>query len=285
MKTDKTKALLGLNIGVLVMSMAALFAKLISWHPALIILGRVALATPTLGFYLAIRKRSFRIQSKAHTAKLIGLGIMTITHWITFFTAIQKSSVAVAILAVFTSPIMLTFLEPLFEKAKIHAADLVVALIAFVGIALMIDDYNLGSSTFQGVLFGLISAVLVSLRNIWSKPMVQTYTAPMVLFWQMCFGTLLLLPLPLFIHADVTFIDLKNLTILAVFATALAHSLMLNSIGQIGARATGVIMMIQPLYAIALAAIILGEIPATRVLLGGVLVISASGYESFKQKR
>lgn len=285
MKTDKAKALIGLNIGVMVMSMAALFAKLISWHPALIILGRVALATPALGFYLAVRKRSFRIQSKAHAAKLIGLGVMTITHWITFFTAIQKSSVAIAILSVFTSPILLTFLEPLFEKTKIRTADVAVAILAFIGIALMVDDFSLGSSVFQGVLFGLVSAMLISLRNIWSKPMVQTYGAPMVLFWQMFFGTLLLLPLPLFIQADVTFIDLKNLTILAVFATALAHSLMLNSIGHIGARATGVIMMIQPLYAIALAAVILGEIPAVRVLLGGVLVISASGYESLKQKQ
>lgn len=283
MQTEKTRALIGLNIAVLVMSMAGLFAKLIDWNPVLIILGRAALTAPFIGLYIAVRGGRFRLQSTKHTLFLVGLGLMMVSHWTLYFSAIQASTVAVGILAVFTSPIFSTFFEPLFDGHRIDPKDIVIALIAFAGIALMIDDYSFGGSTLTGVFLGICSAVFVALRNIWSKPLIRMYSAPQVMFWQMVFGSTALLPALLFLHADVTAIDVRNLIILALFATAIAHTLMLNCIGVIGARATSVIMMVQPLYAILLALLLLGEVPSLRVLLGGALVLGAAGVESVRQ--
>lgn len=284
MQTEKAKALIGLNVAVLIMSMAGVFAKLIPWHPALIILGRAALTAPFVGLYLVARNRSLKLKTKRHVYTVIGLGVMMVTHWVTFFSAIQASTVAIGILAVFTAPIITTFLEPLFDKTRIETLDIVVALAAFSGIALMIDDYSIGGAAFTGVGLGVCSAVLVSLRNIWSKPMVQEYSAPLIMFWQMVFGAIALLPLLLVFDASVTMPDVGNLLLLALFSTAIAHTLMLNSIGYLGARATSVIMMIQPLYAILLAVVLLGEIPSLRIIAGGALVVGASGFESLKQK-
>ena len=285
MHSEKTKALIGLNIGVLIMSMAGLFAKLITWNPVLIILGRASLAAPFLGLYLVMKKKSFRPKKRVDTYILIALGIMMMLHWSSFFAAIQASSVAIGILAVFTSPIITTFLEPLFDGGKAHREDVLIALVAFTGIALMVDDYSLGSSTLNGVLLGIVSAILVSTRNVISKPLIQKYTAPVVMFWQMVFGALFLLPSVFVLQADVSMVDIRNLLILALFATAISHTLMLNSIGHLGARSTQIIMMVQPLYAIALAAVLLGEIPTVRIVVGGLLVLSAAGVESFKQAK
>ncbi len=285
MQTDKTRALIGLNIAIVCMSIAGLFAKLIDWHPVLIILGRAALTAPFIGLYLVYRKQSFRLRSTKDTLVMVALGIVMMLHWSTFFASIQVSSVAVGILAVFTAPIITTFLEPIFDRSHIHTQDIVVALIAFAGIALMIDDYSLGGSTLIGVLLGLFSALLVSLRNIISKDYSKTYGAPMVMFWQMVFGSIFLLPAILVLQADVTFIDIRNLLLLALLATAIAHTLMLNSIRHLGARATSVMMMIQPLYAIVLALLLLGEIPILRIIIGGLLVLGAAGVESLRQTK
>ncbi|MCB9807749.1 EamA family transporter [Candidatus Peribacteria bacterium] len=285
MHHEKTRAIAGLNVAVFVMSMAGLFAKLIDWNPVLIILGRATLTAPFIALYLVARRRSFALKRAKHVAMLFGLGAMMMCHWTSYFASIQTSTVAIGILSTFTSPIITTFLEPLFDGKHIRFHDVVIALIAFAGIVLMIDDFSLGGSTLIGVMLGMLSASFVSLRNIWSKGLMNEYGAPMVMFWQMLFGAIFLLPTLFFFDATVTVIDIRNLCILALFATAIAHTLMLNCIHHIGARATGVMMMVQPLYAILLAFLILGEVPALRVALGGILVLGAAGFESVKQAR
>ena len=282
---QKTRGLIGLNIAVLIMSIAGLFAKLIPWPAPMIILGRAAVTAPCVAAYLLLRRRTLVLKCRRHAVILFGLGILMVAHWITYFAAIQVSTVAIGILAVFTSPIMATFLEPMFDGKKAHRADVLLALVAFAGIVLMVDDFSLSNGTFQGVLLGLISALLVTLRNIWSKSLVQEYAAPFVMFWQMFFGALVLSPLVFFVNVTVSTGDIQNLLILGVFATAIAHTLMLTSIGCLGARSTGVIMMIQPLYAILLAVVLLGEIPSLRVIVGGALVLSAMIVETVKQAR
>ncbi|MDA1292305.1 MAG: DMT family transporter [bacterium] len=285
MNSEKRNALIGLNIAIAIMSIAGLFAKLIPWPAVMIILGRASLTAPFLAAYLVFTKKSLRLKSRKHMFILMGLGIMMVTHWVTYFQAIQVSTVAIGILAVFTSPIIITFLEPLFDGHNVHGKDVLLALVAFAGIVLMIDDFSLGSGTVQGVLFGITSALIVSLRNIWSKCLVKEYEAPLVMFWQMVFGALFLSPLLFFYTVDVQPVDIKNLLILACFATAIAHTLMLKSVAHIGARATGVIMMVQPLYAIVLAVLLLGEIPTLHVIAGGVLVMSAMIFETVQQTR
>ena len=285
MDTRKRNALIGLNTAVLVMSIAGLFAKIIPWPSVMIILGRAAFTAPFIGAYILCTRKSLRLHSKKHAAILFGLGAMMVVHWATYFQAIKVSTVAVGILAVYTAPIIITFLEPIFDKKKICKRDILVALVAFSGIVLMVDTFSLSSGTLQGVLFGVTSAFLVSLRNIWSKCLVNTYSAPLVMFWQMVFGALFFSPLLFFYTVEVTTIDIQNLLILAVFATAFAHTMMLRSIACMGARASGVIMMIQPLYAILLAIPLLGEIPTLRVAAGGVLVMSAMVAETLKQAK
>ena len=285
MDSQKRNALIGLNIAVLVMSIAGLFAKIIPWPVPMIILGRASLAAPFIAAYLVFMKMPLKLKCKKHALILMGLGIMMVTHWITFFTAIKVSTVAVGILAVFTAPIITTFLEPVFDGGKAHKKDILLALVAFAGIVLMIDDFSVGNGTVQGVLLGTTSACIVSLRNIWSKCLVHTYEAPFVMFWQMLFGTLFLSPLLFFYEVEVTHVDIKNLLILACFATAIAHTLMLRSIATMGARATAIIMMIQPLYAILLAIPLLGEVPTLRVIAGGLLVMSAMVIETLNQAK
>jgi drug/metabolite transporter (DMT)-like permease len=283
MDSQKRNALIGLNFAILIMSISGIFAKLIPWPAVMIVLGRASLTAPFIAAYLVFTKTPLRLKSTKHMFILMGLGVMMVIHWTTFFTAIQVSTVAIGILAVFTAPMITTFLEPMFDDKKVCKKDVLLALVAFAGIVLMIDEFSFGSGAVQGILLGTTSAFLVSLRNIWSKCLVKSYTAPLVMFWQIVFGALFMSPLLFFIKVEVTPVDIKNLLILALFATAIAHTLMLKSVACIGARATGVIMMIQPLYAIVLAMFLLGEIPTLRVLAGGLLVMSAMVIETIKQ--
>jgi len=285
MDSQKRNALIGLNFAILIMSISGLFAKLIPWPAVMIVLGRASLTAPFIAAYLVFTKTPLRLKSAKHMFILMGLGVMMVIHWTTFFTAIQVSTVAIGILAVFTAPMITTFLEPMFDDKKVCKKDVLLAFVAFAGIILMIDEFSFGSGVVQGLLLGTTSALIVSLRNIWSKCFVHIYAAPLVMFWQMVFGALFMSPLLFFIEVEVAVIDIQNLLILACFATAIAHTLMLRSIASMGARATAVIMMIQPLYAILLAIPLLGEIPTLRVIAGGLVVMSAMVIETLNQAK
>jgi len=54
--------------------------------------------------------QSFKLPSKKDSLLIVFTGLLTGVHWVTFFHAIQISTVAIAILSLYTFPIMTSFL-------------------------------------------------------------------------------------------------------------------------------------------------------------------------------
>lgn len=267
------------------MSIAGLFAKLIDWPATVIIAGRLSFAFPFVLLWLVWKRTPLRLHSRKDFFLLIGLSALLTLHWVTYFKAIQLSTVAIAIVTVYTGPIITTFLEPLIRKTRLEKIDIFTALIGFAGIVIMIEDFTLQSAVTQGITLALLSALLMSVRTIYSRCFVARYSGPLIMFYQLFFGAMMIAPfVPLF-SFTITEDNMLNLLMLALFATAIAHTLVLSSLTHISARSSGVLMMIQPLYAVSLAVIILGEIPTLRVLIGGILVVSATMFETYKQSR
>ena len=69
--------------------------------------------------------------------------------------------------------------------------------------------------------------------------------------------------------------DLLLLVILGVVFTALGQGLVVASLQQLRAQTASVIFGLEPVYGILLAWLLLGEIPAPRTLVGGVLICGA----------
>ena len=281
---EKTYAIIQLNLGMLLMSVAALFAKLIPWHSISIIAARMLLAAPVLLIFLLIKKKSLYLSSIRDFLQCAFLGFLLTTHWITFFLSIQVSTVAIAIIAVFTCPIFSTFLEPLFRKEKLLYRDIIIAFIAFIGVFVLIDDFSLQSGVAQGVIFGVLAAVLKSLRMIFSKPLVEEYGGSLIMFYQLVVGAIILIPTFFFIPVELNLEILSNLIVLAVVATAAAHTLFLASLSKLSARAAGISSMVLPVYGIVLAFLVLGEVPTSRSVIGGLIIVSAVLFENISLK-
>jgi drug/metabolite transporter (DMT)-like permease len=58
------------------------------------------------------------------------------------------------------------------------------------------------------------------------------------------------------------------LLVLGVLCTALAHTLFIESLAVLRTQTASVISALEPVYGIALAALLLGELPALRTLVG-----------------
>ena len=66
------------------------------------------------------------------------------------------------------------------------------------------------------------------------------------------------------------------LLVLGVTCTGLAHTLFISSMQRLSAHTASVVAALEPVYGIALAALLLHEIPTWRTLAGGTLIVAAA---------
>ncbi|MFQ5458974.1 MAG: DMT family transporter [Myxococcota bacterium] len=279
------KGLMEVNAATVLLGFVALFAKWIDLPPRQIIFGRCAVAAAALLLLLAVRRRSPRLGRGRDYVVVVFLGALLATHWVLYFQAIQVSTVAVAIIALFTYPIITVLLEPLVFRARIARADVLTALAVLFGVALMVPGFSLESSTGQGVFWGVASASLYAARNVFQKKYLTAPRSSVVMLYQVAVGALVLLPFQPSGSAPGTTAWMLPLVLLGVVFTALPHTLLLDSLSHLKAKTLGIVQSLQPAYGIALAAIFYEEYPSWRTLGGGAIILAAAVYESRKVSR
>ena len=62
------------------------------------------------------------------------------------------------------------------------------------------------------------------------------------------------------------------LLVLGVLCTAVAHTLFIESLAVLRTQTASIISALEPVYGILLAALVLGEVPSFRTLVGGGLI-------------
>jgi len=279
------EGLLSVHAAVLIFSFTALFSKLVSLPALEITFYRSVFACLAIAIYMAYRKQSYILNSKRDYMMAGLLGSLMAAHWVTYFHAMQVSTVAVGVIALYTFPVITVFLEPLFHGEKPHVADIISSLAVLFGIYLIVPEFSLDNSTMVGVLFGVFSALMMALRNIMQRRYFSAYRASQSLFYQ---TLVVMLVLVVFIDADVADIDEKQwwlLLLLGIMFTALPHTLFANGLLHLKAKTASLIACVQVVYAAIFAAVLLGEWLSWNVIAGGLIVVSAAMYESLPKQR
>jgi len=278
----RRRGLLEIHIAVLLFGLAGLFGKLLLLPPTIIVLGRVFFATIFLSLVLLYLKQGIRLRQKQDYFFMALMGFILAVHWVTFFQAIQVSTVAVGLLTFSTFPVFVTFLEPIFFRERVELKDILVAFIAIVGVALVIPEFEIKNSMTQGALWGIASGFTFALLSILNRKYVKAYSSIIVAFYQDSIATVLLLPF-LFLSTPVfRLTDILLLSILGVIFTGLAHTLFIKGLAGVKAQKASIIASLEPVYGIIAAILLLGAIPTLRVVLGGVIILSAAFYATVK---
>ena len=272
------KGIAQIHIAVLLFGFAGLFGKFLSCSPLYIVLGRTFFAAIALFLYArVISKTPLRSFETSIILFLILQGILLAVHWWAFFLSIQMSSVAVGLVTFSTFPLFVTFLEPLFFKEKLKLTDIFIACTVFVGILLVIPDFNFSNHMTQGAFLGILSGFTFALLALVNRKNARTSDAIAIAFYQNLFAAVVLVFPILAVQAKTPQMnDLPNLLFLGVICTALSHTLFIRSLNVIKAQTAAVIAGLEPVYGIVLAFFMLNEIPQPRTLIGGLVIISAT---------
>ncbi|CAL67058.1 DMT family transporter [Christiangramia forsetii] len=272
--------ILQLNFAVLLISTSGVLGRYITLHPVITIFYRCLIAV--IVFYLFCRWKGIdlKIENKRDLLKMILGGILMGAHWITYFFSLQFSSVAIALLSLFTYPVITAFLEPVLFKTRFNKVHIALGLLVLAGIYFLSPEFDLENDSFLAIILGVTSAVFYALRNLLMKREVERYNGSALMFYQILVVSFLLFPSVFFSDIEAIAGQWKPLVILAVLTTCIGHTLFLKSFKNFSITAASIMSSIQPVYGIGLGAIFLSEIPSLKTLVGGTLIISAVIIES-----
>ena len=206
-------------------------------------------------------------------------------HWITYFYALKLSNVALGILSLFTFPVITALLEPLFIKSKLDPIHIILGVLVLLGIYILAPEFNLESSQVKGVLLGLLSAVCYSLRTLILKRHIGAYNGTMLMLYQILILTIILLPVMFTMDTSGIKTQFPYVLLLALFTTAIGHSLYIHSLKYFSVSTASILSSIQPIFGIIIAFFFLKEIPTLNTFFGGLIILSTVIIESVRSKK
>ncbi len=271
-----TTRLIDIHVAVFLFGLAGLFGKFLALPAWCIVLGRTGFATIALGVVLLFTERN-NPPPKAPKLGMVGLlGLILAVHWITFFHAIQVSSVAVGLLAVSTFPVFITCIEPWWFNEKRRSIDMVTAVLVVLGLCIMVFPSSFGGQVFSGAIWGTISGFTFAILSLLNRKWAQAYPPVVIAFYQNAAAALLLLPMLAWVDVRMDAGQVGLLALLGVVCTALSHTLFIRGLSGVRAQLASIIASLEPVYGITLAYFLLHEIPAVHTLAGGAVIVMTS---------
>ncbi|NRA83058.1 MAG: EamA family transporter [Gammaproteobacteria bacterium] len=281
------RSLIHLHGSVLLFGGTALFSHLLPWSALDITMFLTAIAAFALMLIIKFQGDRLQLNNRQDYLIAIMLGIIVGLHWVTYFWAMQLSSVATGMLAFFSYPVITVFLEPLFNRTKPHARDIFCALAVFIGVFLLVPEFNISNDQTLGIVIGVVSGFLFALRNVLHKRYFSHYKGTQAMFYQTLVVAVMLSPFVEFnplqmsgLVVDGAIGEFGLLLLLSVVFTATPHAFLANCFKYLSAKTAGLISCLQPLYGVLLAALILGQWPSMMVYVGGALIVMAAVFET-----
>lgn len=276
-----------LHSAVILFGFSSILGKLIPLSASVIVMGRTAFAALALWLFVKWQKQNLAwLVSKKIWQKRVISGALLAIHWVSFFIAIQKDSVAIALLGFATFPLFTTLFEPLLFSERLTRRDLYSCFLVSIGLVLIVPEWRFSATSTQALLIAIGSAFSFAMLVLYNRHASDSdKNAVTSAFWQNAIASLCVSPMLFGQAFELSAHSLGLLVALGVLCTALAHGLFIASLGTLTARQAAIVTALEPIYGIIIAWVWLHEVPAASVLLGGLLILIASTMASFNKKQ
>jgi len=279
----RQQGILHVHLATLLFGGTALFAKWITLPADVITFWRTFVAIVFMYLLCRMRGQSLRLERQRDAWIQIGLGGILGTHWVTYYAAIQHSTVAIGITALFAAPIFSVLIGAALHRVWPDRIDLALGALVFIGVWILSPNMSWENEYTRGVLLGVTSALFLALRQVLhTRTRVRTSSGLVLLFYQLI-GIVALFALSgLTAEPAALQANWALLLVLGIFFTALPHFLNISSLRVLEAKTVLIITSLMLPYGIVLSAFFLNEIPSARTLFGCALVMFAATVENLR---
>lgn len=276
----KLRAYLSLCTSMLIFGSVGIIRRYLSAPSGFIALTRAAVgAVFILLTTILCRRRLSSFHIKQNLLKLCISGAFLGINWILLFEAYERTEVSVATLCYYMAPVFIVILSPVILKEHLTLKKIICAAGALAGMVLVsgiFTGHTASGEHTAGVLFGLASAAFYAGVVIANKKItaISLYDKTFV---QLAVAAAVVLPYVLGCE-DVSALafDVQTAILLAVLGivhTGVAYVLYFGSLEKISAQSAALCSYIDPVSALVMSAVFLGERLEIYGIVGAVMIL------------
>lgn len=254
-----------------------IFVKSIALASAEIALYRAVIAFTVLLAVMLVTGRFAGLKgTKKQLWKLFLSGAAMGFNWILLFEAYRYTSVALSTLSYYFAPTLIIIASTVLLKEKLTIRQILCFAASTAGLVLIIGVSGGGSSDLIGILYGLGAAVLYAVVITLNK--VTTGIDGITRTWLQFIAAILVVLPYVWVTCGFHFggLDAKGLAcmlIIGVVHTGLMYCLYFSSLTRLRGQQAAILSYIDPLVAVLLSVLWLGEAISPLQLFGGAMIL------------
>ncbi|AGY74257.1 MULTISPECIES: DMT family transporter [Clostridium] len=271
-----------LIVAMLIFGSVGLFVKNIDLSSSMIalvrgIIGSIFLFTAS---YITRQNTSWKA-IKSNLIPLIISGAAIGVNWIFLFQAYKYTTVSKATLCYYFAPVIVMFLSPFILKEKLNTVKIMCIIVAMAGMFLIVGAGSSAAENNQllGIIYGLAAAALYASVIIINK-FIKNLSGMESGMIQLTAAAVVLLPY-VFVTEKVSLSQLgfKSIVLLlavGIIHTGIAYLLYFSAILKLKGQTIAIFSYIDPISAIVMSSIFLGERMTFIQVLGGILILGTT---------
>ncbi|MFA7669073.1 MAG: DMT family transporter [Burkholderiaceae bacterium] len=269
-------ALLAIHLAAVLFGLTGIFGELIGADAMVITLGRAGFAVAALLAFMRWQGLPIWAGIDKRSALALGCaGIMLAIHWVTFFIAVKVGGVAIATLGFASFPAFITLCEWLVLRERVSRQEWIILSLVTFGLILVTPSLDFRDQATEGLIWAIVSGFSFASFTLINRKAAGHIAAYQVACWENLVVVVVTLPFSLGSIGTISTLDWIWLALLGVFCTALSHYLLVSSLMILKARSAGIVIALEPIYAIFFAAVLFSQYPGVRALVGGAIMIGA----------
>lgn len=257
-----SRAWLQIHFCVVLWGFTAVLGKLISLPALSIVWWRMVIVAAALLLVAQVWRGLGKLSPRL-IAIYAGIGVVVALHWLTFYESIKRSNASVAATCMALTPIFIAFVEPVLARRRFDVRELLFGIAVLPGVVLVVGGTP--DAMRAGIAIGVLSAFFVSIFGSLNKRFIEHGEALTVTGIEMAAGAMFI-TLAAFMVPGVESPfawpqarDAWYLLALAIGCTLLPFALSLVALRKLSAFSTALAINMEPIYAILLAIVLLGE--------------------------
>lgn len=279
---------------VLLWGFTAILGRLIALPAAELVFYRAGLTAAVLFALLGWRGPSVRLPWRA-TALLLGTGLLIGLHWTLFFLSAKISNVSVCLVALATTALWTSLLEPLMVRGRrVKAQEILLGVVVIVAMA---GIFGAGFRYWPGFLVGMGAALAGTVFSIVNGRLAGRFHHQVIASYEIagaCLFCGLAVALPAWcfparfsMELGLTGLDWLWLLLLSGVCTVYAYAEYLELLKRVSVFTISLAVNLEPVYGMILAALLFQEhqVLGPRFYGGALVILGAVAAHPFLDRR
>lgn len=288
MKKENTAKIL-MAAAMFIFGTLAPFVRKIGVSSGELALYRAVLAAALVGIYLLVTKQKPALgQIKKELMLLLLSGGAMGINWILLFEAYKYTTVSVATLSYYFAPVLVMAVCPLLFKEKLTAKQILCFCMSTLGMVLITGTAGGGRQDLLGIAFGLGAALFYATVMLLNK-FIRGVEGIHRTFIQFLAAIIVLAPYVAlsggFTIGSLDAVGWGNLLIVGLVHTGVTYCMYFSALKELPGQKAAILSYIDPLVAVLVSVVWLGEGITLPQILGGGLILGFTLWSELPGKK